>query len=255
MERLKLNGVVLRVVDYGERDRVVSLLTHERGKVSGFARGARTSRKRFGGALEPFTLLSIEARERHGSDLLGLDSVNVTRGHGAIRGDLARIACAGYACDLARELVRDAEPHPDLLAVLLGYLDRLDRADAEPGALRAYELAALQAVGLMPRLTDCAACGGPVDGEDAVTFDPGQGGVVCDRCRGTRTVGAPRLGRAALEALTRLQRGAPSATAEPLPRAVGAEIRDALCRFIEHHLGHRLASRKFLDEVAPLLGH
>src|SRR5512133_3767212 len=138
MDRVKLHGVVLHVVDYGEADRVVSLLTEERGKVSGFARGARTSRKRFGGALEPFTLLAVEARERRGRDLLGLDSVSVTRGYGAIRGDLARIACAGYACDLARELVRDAEAHPDLFAVLLGYLDRLDAADAEPSALRAY---------------------------------------------------------------------------------------------------------------------
>jgi DNA repair protein RecO (recombination protein O) len=139
--------------------------------------------------------------------------------------------------------------------VLLGYLERLDGVPAEPSALRAYELAALQAVGLMPRLTECVRCGTPLEGEDAVTFDPGQGGVVCERCTGARTMGAPRLGRAALAALVRLQREPPPPAPEPLPRAVGAEIRDALSRFIEHHLGRRLASRKFLDEVAPLLGH
>ena len=43
MERVKLTGVVLRTVDYGESDRVVSLLTEERGKLSAFARGARAS--------------------------------------------------------------------------------------------------------------------------------------------------------------------------------------------------------------------
>jgi DNA repair protein RecO (recombination protein O) len=254
MDRLKLHGVVLRVVDYGESDRVVSLLTEERGKISAFARGARSSRKRFGGALEPFTLLSIEARERRGSDLLGLDSVNVTRGFGAIRGDLARIACAGYACDLTRELVRDAEPHPELLARLIGYLDRLDRVDAEPSALRGFELAALRAVGLMPRLTSCIGCGAAVDAEETVSFDPGQGGVVCDRCRAA-TIGASRLSAAALAALVKLQREPAPDLPDPLSRAVGVEIRDALSRFIEHHLGRRLASRKFLDEVAPLLGH
>jgi hypothetical protein len=35
---------------------------------------------------------------------------------------------------------------------------------------------------------------------------------------------------------------------------VGREARDALGAFVEHHLGHRLASRRFLDEVGPLLG-
>ncbi|HVI73863.1 MAG TPA: DNA repair protein RecO, partial [Anaeromyxobacteraceae bacterium] len=59
-DSLKLTGVVLRTVDYGESDRVVSLLTAERGKVSAFARKARVSRRRFGGALEPFTLLQVE---------------------------------------------------------------------------------------------------------------------------------------------------------------------------------------------------
>src|SRR5512142_1565262 len=108
-ERWKLTGVVLRTVDYGESDRVVTLLSRERGKISAFARGARASRRRFGGALEPFTLLSAEVRVRGGSDLLGLDSTAVLRGYGAIRADLARIACAAYAAELARELVRDHE--------------------------------------------------------------------------------------------------------------------------------------------------
>src|SRR3990172_5979436 len=104
-ERLKLLGVVLRTIDYGEADRIVALLTRERGKVSVFARGARSSRRRFGGALEPFTLLRLEARERRGGDLLALDSVAVERGFGAIRTDLARIACASYACELSPELL------------------------------------------------------------------------------------------------------------------------------------------------------
>ncbi|HEX7488511.1 MAG TPA: DNA repair protein RecO, partial [Anaeromyxobacteraceae bacterium] len=78
-DRLKLTGVVLRTVDYGESDRVVTLLTAERGKVSAFARAARASRRRFGGALEHFTLVHAEARERRGAGLLSLESVTVER--------------------------------------------------------------------------------------------------------------------------------------------------------------------------------
>src|SRR5512142_1063854 len=110
----KLTAIVLRTVDYGESARVVTLLSRERGKVSAFARGARASRRRFGGALEPFTLLAAEVRGRSSSDLLGLESTAVVRGFGGIRGDLARIACAAYAAELARELVRDHEPNEEL---------------------------------------------------------------------------------------------------------------------------------------------
>jgi DNA repair protein RecO (recombination protein O) len=58
-----------------------------------------------------------------------------------------------------------------------------------------------------------------------------------------------------VDALARLQAGGlAAAEAHPLSPAAGLEAREALSRFIEHHLGRRLASRKFLDEIGPLLG-
>jgi DNA repair protein RecO (recombination protein O) len=249
----KLTAIVLRTVDYGEADRVVTLFSRERGKVSAFARGARASRRRFGGALEPFTLVRAEAKERRGTDLLALDSVAVERGFGGIRGDLARIACASYACDLARELVREGEPHDDLFALLAAYLALLDVAPARPSALRALELGALAAVGLMPRLDACARCGSALDSDVVLPFDPAHGGTLCTRCAPCAPA-APRLSPASRAALTRLQAGGlAEAEAHPFARAEAVEARDALSRFLEHELGGRLASRKFLDEVGPAL--
>lgn len=254
-DHLKLTGVLLRTVDYGESDRVVTLLTAERGKVSAFARAARASRRRFGGALEPFALVRAEARERRGADLLTLESVAVERGFGAIRGDLARIACAGYACDLARELVRDAQPHRELLTLLVEYLARLDAGPARPTTLRAFELLALGAAGLMPRLAACAGCGGALGGEGRLAFDPALGGALCAGCSSRASPAAPRLAPATVAALARLQDGGLArAEAEPLPPAAATEARLALSAFVEHHLGGRLPSRRFLDEVGPMLG-
>jgi len=253
---VKLSGVVVGTVDYGESDRVVTLLTVERGKISAFARGARVSRRRFGGALEPFTLLAAEARERRGSDLLSLDSVAVVRAFGGIREDLARIACASYACELARELVREAEPHPALFDLLVDYLGRLEAAPARPSALRAYELGALGAVGLMPCLSSCARCGGPLAaGAVRFPFDPAEGGAVCAACASAAGPGTLRVEFATLEQLARLQAGGLDvAESEPLRPGAGTEAREALSRFLEYHLGKRLKSRKFLDEVGALLG-
>lgn len=253
-DRLKLTGVVLRTVDYGESDRVVTLLTAERGKVSAFARAARASRRRFGGALEHFTLVHAEARERRGAGLLSLESVTVERAFGAIRGDLARIACASYASELASELVREAEPHRALLTLLVEYLARLEAAPARPAALRAYELGALQAAGLMPRLARCARCGGALDGASRFPFDPASGGALCAGCASHASPAATRVEPATLAAMLRLQEGGLArAGEEPLAQAAAVEARDALSRFIEYHLGARLPSRKFLDEIGPML--
>ena len=244
---VKLRAVVLRTVDFGERDRVVTLFSRERGKLSAFARGARSSRRRFGGVLEPFTLLSAELTER-GGDLWGLEDAGVERGFGNLRGDLARIACASYAVELARELVRDAEPHPELFDGLVAYLGLLDEGPARPWDLRRFELDALRAAGLQPALDGCARCGLPA-GDGPARFDPLQGGVLCACCSSTGGAGARPIAAGVLEALRRLQRG----EGVEAGAAEGAEARAILGACIEIHIGKRLQSRRFLDEVGPML--
>jgi len=243
----KLRAVVLRTVDYGERDRVVTLLSRERGKLSAFARGARSSQRRFGGALEPFNLLSTELTER-GGDLWVLESAFVERAFGAVRGDLARIACASYAVELARELVRDAEPHEELFDLVVSYLEKIDASPAQPWDLRGFELDALRAAGLMPALDGCARCGRP-SGAAASRFDPGQGGVLCPGCAPLAGPGSLEIGSQALAALRRVQRGEPA----DAPAATAAEARALLGAYLEFHLGKSLLSRRFLDEVGPFL--
>jgi DNA repair protein RecO (recombination protein O) len=230
-ERLKLRAVVLRTVDHGESDRVVTLLARGHGKLAAFARGARNSKKRFGGGLEPFTLVAAELSGRGGADrLLRLESVSPERAFHRLRGDLARIACAAYAVELARELTRDHEAHDDLFDLLVAYLGALDEAPAAPATLRAFELGALAAAGYQPRLDACARC-----------------------CARQAPPGRLVLSAAGLAALRRLQHGGLAAGAAPLEAAAGRESREALERFLTHLLGHRLQARKFLDEVGPLL--
>jgi DNA repair protein RecO (recombination protein O) len=253
--RFKLAAVVLRTVDYGEADRVVTLLSRERGKLVAFARGARASKRRFGGGLEPFTLVTAELAERGGGDAMArLDSVSVERSFHHVRADLARIGCAAYAAELARELVRDHEPHARLFDLLVEYLGRLDAAPAGPAELRIFELGALEAAGFQPRLDGCARCGDEAGGGDGgAAFSPVDGGLLCRRCE-AGAVGTTRLAGAAVAALRRFQRSGFAAAGEAISPAVGRQLREALGRFVEQLLGHRLQARRFLDEVAPLLG-
>jgi DNA repair protein RecO (recombination protein O) len=51
---LRTEAIVLRAIDYGESDRIVTFCTADFGKIRGIAKGARRSRKRFANALEPF---------------------------------------------------------------------------------------------------------------------------------------------------------------------------------------------------------
>jgi DNA repair protein RecO (recombination protein O) len=136
--------------------------------------------------------------------------------------------------------VRDSEPHPSLLALLVDYLGRLDGGPARPAALRAYELGALQAAGLMPCVSGCARCGAALGAGTGgrLAFDPAVGGALCSACEGAASPAAPRLALSTVQALARLQ-ARPGAAEGSLCRPAPGPARLALSCFIEHYLGAR----------------
>jgi DNA repair protein RecO (recombination protein O) len=239
-------AVLIGGVDYGDADRVITLLTRERGKLAAFAAGARRSKRRFAGALEPFTLLSVRLREGRG-DLLHLDSCSVLDGHGGLREDLARLAYAGHAAELCRELVRDREPHPGLFDDLVRYLGGLSRGAARPEDLLAFELGALAHGGFAPRLSECAICGEAVRG--AALFDPDHGGVLCGACAGTAGRSALQADAAALDALRELAARGPLAGVDVPDAQVRARARGLLRRFTRHAIGREPRSLQFLAQL------
>ena len=73
-----LQAFVLSTLDYGDSDRIVSLFSLEHGRIKGFARGARNSRKRFGAALESFARIEAQIRVKDGlSGLKQAEIINI----------------------------------------------------------------------------------------------------------------------------------------------------------------------------------
>jgi DNA repair protein RecO (recombination protein O) len=241
VERFAEEALVLSTLDYGDADRLVTVLTPTRGKLTAFAAGARKSKRRFAGALEPFTLVMAQLVERRG-DTFRLDSVDIQRGFYAIRQDLPRIARAMYVVELARELVRDREPHPELYASVLAYLEALEANKAGPTSLIAFELEMLAHAGFMPRFDSCAVCGGALG--DHPRFDPHHGGGVCSNCR-DRAVGSLPVSASVLLALRGLQEGGRT----PMPPEMRQRARELLNVFIAHQIGRKLKSVDFMVQV------
>ncbi len=241
MDRFEDQALVLSTLDYGDADRLTTLFTERHGKLTAFAGGARKSKRRFAGALQPFTLIRARLVERRG-ETFRLDAADIQQGFYTVREELPLIARALYCLELCRELVRDREPHPELFALLLEYLQSLDRRAAGPSSLLAFELKALAHAGLMPRFDRCALCGGPTG--EAPRFDPEHGGAICAKCcqRARYAVQVPG-------ALVRSLGGLQAGDRRPLPAAVRQRARELLNLFISHHLGRQLRSVDFMTQV------
>src|SRR5210317_1719097 len=98
------SAIILHHTDYGEADRIVTFLTPEHGRLKGFARAARKSRKRFGAALEPCAEVQMHWTARGSGNLVSLREAELVDLHSGLRRNLETLTLAGYGCELAEGL-------------------------------------------------------------------------------------------------------------------------------------------------------
>jgi DNA repair protein RecO (recombination protein O) len=246
MPKVVTPAVVLRTVDYGEADRVVTLLCRDGGKRSALARGARKSARRFGAGLALFGVGEATLTERNGAELATLDAFHAARGFPQLMLDVAKVAHGGYACELVRELSPPHKEEPEVFELLVTFLDILDGNAARAETLRVFELNLLDAVGLRPTLDRCVDCGGFELDEPGQIFDLRRGGVVCARCHGHgRALDAEvRQALAHAQELPLVRAGELR-----LPAALNAACRDILAAVIFDHLGKPLKSVEFIAKL------
>lgn len=199
-------ALLLRRVELGEADLIVTLFTQTLGRVSAMARGARRSTKRFGGALEPFFTLKVRLEERPRSELFLLSEASIARPRLGLLTELSRLEVAGRALSWVRRAAPPRTPEPEAWLLLERLLDRL--ATSEAGLSPERELCELglpllSAFGWGLDFERCVSCGKPCPEGPPATIDALRGGLVCRECGGGRL----RISAALRERLARAARG------------------------------------------------
>ena len=216
-----LDGIVVRMTNYGESDRIVEFLTAEEGRVSMIARGARRSRKRFGGALDLFS--GLRTHSQSGPNLWTLKSVDALNLRLPLRGHFELLGRASLICDCARALTPEHHESADMYEAVRQGLDHLSEEDSL-AASQAYPLI-LQAAGILPDT-------GGVRVEESMRYTLNfQSGLVvgAGRVQG----GARGFGSEVVQAL----RGHPCTSTE------GArQLERLVIDWVQHQIGKRLPS-------------
>lgn len=239
-------ALLLRSVDYGEADRIVTLLTESRGKVALMARGARKSKRRFAGSLEPYALIEAELAMGRG-EVGRLAQARVVRAFPGLLTSLEKIGVAAAGLEVVRELVPDHErPDERLLPTVVRFLERLEESDEAgiDGLRVAFELRLLALTGHSPNLEVCGPCGTPAPEGKAALFSPRAGAIVCRACGGApHKLGGP-LRMAMIRAGTR-------AWDRPDPE-LDAAARPALEELLQYLLSRRLVGDDLVTQVRAI---
>lgn len=143
----KVKGVILRTMDYKERDKIIWLLTEEQGKISVICKGVRSQKSKYQSLVRP--MLYGEFLLFKGRSMYSLNEGNVINSFSGLSGSLELLTYGSYLVELADIVTQDNEPdgnaYRNLVTAL--YLLETEAIDMELLAL-AYEIRLIRNSGL-----------------------------------------------------------------------------------------------------------
>ncbi|MGI6376233.1 MAG: DNA repair protein RecO [Anaerolineae bacterium] len=246
----RVEAIVLRQQDYGEADRILTLLTAG-GKVTALARGIRRTTSHKAGQLGLYARANLLlARGRNMETVTQAENLDQ---HEGLHGDLLRFTYASYLAELCDRFAQPEEESPPLYDLLAAGLRWMATRSHLWIWARYFELRLLAMSGYQPELFDCVRCGRKIEPVGNY-FSAGEGGVVCARC-GPGELPAPGISLAAQKVLRYLATHDEEAIARLRVRpATARELEGLLWRYLEYTLERELQTTAFLRRMRRELG-
>ncbi|NNE09503.1 MAG: DNA repair protein RecO [Gemmatimonadetes bacterium] len=216
-----------------ESSLIVDLFTRHAGRLRVVAKGARRTRSRFSGVLEPTTVVQVVYYEKETRDLQLLTQADLVESYSGLRESLLRLSYGYAIIESLIGMKREESGAETLFRLARETFREIDAAaeDRLEAVLWRFLLLALEDTGFKPELEQCLACG-RVETADEMVFDSRAGGVLCRR----HGAAGLALSLETREVLIECARG--SADRSPSRGRVTAEGREAIRRFlVEHGLG------------------
>lgn len=239
MPALSTPALVLRHADYGDYDRMVTLLTPEYGRMDAVARGCRRAKSPLVNAVEPFTSGVYQLYARRGR--MSIDQCEIKESFYPLRADYDRLVHGAYWLRLLETTAVPDVPAGELFLIALKALAHLSYSDLPPALLTmAFEMHLMAQLGFAPRMDACVCCGRPVAGD--ARFDAALGGAVCLACPS----GAPRVSNGARRIMMKL----PRTQFEKVALVDGHPNWQEAARLFRGYVNRRLHQEKFVPPLS-----
>ena len=199
-------GVVLRQTETKEADKILTLLSADRGKIPVIARGVRRRSCKYAACAQPLAYSEWTLYQKgewyYASEALSIEQF------GGLQSDLSRLSLGFYFAELTEAVVTAEDADPALLSHLLNGLYALDKLKKPELLVKAaFEFRLLCLAGYEPLADGCSYCGCP--DPELPLLDVVQGVLHCRACGAGESGRSLPLCPESLAALRRILYGDP----------------------------------------------
>lgn len=210
--QVQTTGIVIRVKPYGERDKLVTLLTADRGVITVSAKGALKLTASFSRCTQLYAYSHLTLYEKNGFYTL-LEGALIASFF-SLSENLDCFALAAYLCEASAAVVVPNDGEGEILNLLLNALYALKSNLFTPEFIKAvFELRLAALSGLEPTVGACPGCGRPLAEADERYFFLTEGLILCPACASGRPADETpyRLSRAVYAAIAYVTAAKPKA--------------------------------------------
>jgi DNA repair protein RecO (recombination protein O) len=173
------NGIIVKLADIGESDRMMTILTPELGKISVIGKGVKNikSHRLYTSQLFCYSEFTLSKKK----DIFYLKEAILIEDFYSLREDLSSLYLALYLTDVVSTVTITGEDQGEILRLLLNCLYLLANKKRSTHIVKAvFELRLACLLGFMPDLSECSCC----HAKDGIFwFNMPDGIIVCDNCR------------------------------------------------------------------------
>jgi DNA repair protein RecO (recombination protein O) len=261
MAFIKTEAIVIKAINFGEADQIITFFSEHYGKLQGIAKGIRKIKTRYGGKLGLFQRIKViffqktavlqsgDLAVQH--PLLRITQVDLVENFTRLQADFNKIIGASYVAEFLNRIFEEYDnTHAEVYALVCNTLQALDESDNLRNILPAFEIKLLAHLGYIPILERCAVCGRLcLDAEEKLGFSSVTGGILCQRCKRLQK-GSLDITSQAIRMLRQfLYLDIRQVSALPLPKERYLEIKHLLANHFQYHLGLSLKTEAFVQKL------
>ncbi len=180
MKELTTQGIVLRAIDYGEKDKIITIFTADMGRVSAILKGVRKLTSRLKYASQPFCYADFKLSGR--SELMTVCGASEITNFFDITQSYAKMVCGSAILEMVDNASTLGESDPILFEAMRRSLGLLANSDINPDLiLMRFAIGLFKVSGYALNLKTCHICGKSLN-SDMVVFDTDAGEFCCYKC-------------------------------------------------------------------------
>ncbi len=177
------DGIIINEKPLKDKDKIITVLTRERGVISIFANGAKVGKHSSATGLLAYSDLSLASTR---GDSYVLKDAVPKQVFFRLREDLTVLSLAQYFAELTYELCPREDKADEELSLILNALHLLCDGKKDISLIKSVtELRLLTLAGYMPAVECCCECGCDLK-DETLFFDYTTGEFFCEKCKGNR---------------------------------------------------------------------